>query len=160
MTLVEFLLARIAEDEATARAAVIPAHDGPGAYKPHPELRSWTYSPYSQVHSGEVEYEQTPEMLSHEYVDRFYVTCDGEGLSPSVDESVGPHIARHDPARVLAECEAKRRIVADHSDHYSPDDPAVCDAHDGKYGVDECPTLRALAGIYANHPDYRVEWRP
>ena len=52
------------------------------------------------------------------------------------------------PARVLAECEAKRRIV-EHCDFdhlaRSPGDPYV---------------LRLLALPYADHPDYREEWRP
>ncbi len=122
----EFLLARIAEDEAAARALVIPAHDG---YQPHPELSSWQYAP-----GGEVEYVQTPEMLSHPYSDALYVTLDSEGLSPSVGEAAGRHIARHDPARVLRECEAKRRIVEGHK------------------------TLRALASVYSDHPDYDEAW--
>lgn len=50
------------------------------------------------------------------------------------------HICRHDPARVLAECEFKRFLLA-------------------KFGR-PCPTLFALAAVYADHPDYRPEWRP
>ena len=52
-----------------------------------------------------------------------------------------------DPARVLAECEAKRRIV-EHCevDHLvaSPGDPYV---------------LQLLALPYADHSDWREEWR-
>lgn len=50
-----------------------------------------------------------------------------------------------DPARVLAECEAKRVAV----DWYLNDDATVMEA-----------TIRALAAVYADHPDYREEWRP
>ena len=32
-------------------------------------------------------------------------------------EEAAPHIARHDPARVLAECESKRRIVEQYEFH-------------------------------------------
>jgi len=53
------------------------------------------------------------------------------------------HIARWDPARVLAECEAKRRVVMFMSDEYH--EPEV---------------LGLLALPYADHPDYREEWRP
>lgn len=60
------------------------------------------------------------------------------------------HIIRHDPARVLAEVEAKRRVVnriANHAD---------------LMGWDEVhgDVLRSLAAVYADHPDYRTEWRP
>jgi hypothetical protein len=48
----------------------------------------------------------------------------------------------HDPARVLAECEAKRRIVEWCSDFM------------------QWPPLYALAAVYADHPDYREEWKP
>lgn len=61
------------------------------------------------------------------------------------------------PARVLAECEAKRRIVS-HCDllirgpefgHFTESD-----------GDSGRTILRALALPYADHPDYREEWRP
>jgi hypothetical protein len=67
------------------------------------------------------------------------------------------------PARLLYECTAKRMIVAVHS--ISPAAPTTdgaarqrerC-AHDGT--VYPCLTLRALALPYADHPDFRVEWR-
>jgi hypothetical protein len=68
--------------------------------------------------------------------------------------------AYRNPARVLAECEAKRQIVHN---------VAACiqDAEDGPGS--EClrytaqivtPTLYALAAVYADHPDYREDWRP
>jgi hypothetical protein len=61
------------------------------------------------------------------------------------------HIARHDPARVLAEVEAKRRLL---------------DLHDGWHscGVWECdgdcPTVRLLALPYAGRDGYDETWRP
>lgn len=58
----------------------------------------------------------------------------------------------HDPARVLAECAAKRAIIAEHA----PID--VCDAHDANYETTTCDTLRALAAVYKDHPDYQQEW--
>lgn len=66
------------------------------------------------------------------------------------------------PERVLAECEAKRRIVELHQS----DDPrlGICTtchdyvAHDAITWP--CPTLRAAGAVYADHSDYREEWRP
>lgn len=81
----------------------------------------------------------------------------------SVDQD---HIARHQPGRVLAECEAKRRIVEDHTDSREPDYCPRCvkyrDQWEGfiVYCPHPCPTLAALASVYADHPDYRDEWRP
>jgi hypothetical protein len=72
------------------------------------------------------------------------------------------------PERVLAECEAKRRIVGEHqrtrrSQEYTYIegyiDPCITcgQVRPRKY---PCATLRALALPYAAHPDYRKEWRP
>ena len=55
-----------------------------------------------------------------------------------------------DPARVLADCEAKRRIVKWAKDWpLRPSRPS-----------DEDTILGLLALPYAGHPDYREEWRP
>jgi hypothetical protein len=67
------------------------------------------------------------------------------------DRRLAQHIARHDPARVLADCDAKRRIVKLHAVTTSGD----CVACDQQYDV-----LRLLASPYADHPDYRSEWAP
>lgn len=54
------------------------------------------------------------------------------------------------PARVLAECEAKRRIIE------------TCQVYEyevtNAYGYDDI--LQALALPYADHPECRDEWRP
>lgn len=73
------------------------------------------------------------------------------------------HITRYDPARVLAECEAKRRIVEEHrpggkeGERYCGccwlDDLEAWEPH-------PCPTMKAIALPYADHPDFREEWRP
>jgi hypothetical protein len=55
--------------------------------------------------------------------------------------------------RVLAECEAKRRIIEGI--------PAPMVIHGGVGAPTSEPgILRLLALPYANHPDYRAEWRP
>jgi hypothetical protein len=61
-------------------------------------------------------------------------------------------------ARVLAECQAKREIVAELS-------PCV-DYDRDKFIVQPSverlarATLQHLAAVYADHPDYREEWKP
>ncbi|WP_406365238.1 DUF6221 family protein [Streptomyces sp. NBC_00645] len=74
-----------------------------------------------------------------------------------LDWSVRQYIAEHDPARVLREIDAKRRILAEHALN-----GWVCDTCDNGE-VDQtfpCPTLRLLALPYADRPGYREEWRP
>lgn len=144
MTIVEFIEARLAEDEAIARKACIPARV---EYSPHPELTEWFYED-----GDEVQYVQTPEMLSDKYAEAWCVTMDSEGLSPAVDEKVGPHIARHDPARVLREVEALRAVLIstrernDQIEGFSTTEEMVAD------------DLAPIAAIWSDHPDYRAEW--
>jgi hypothetical protein len=55
--------------------------------------------------------------------------------------------------RVLAECEAKRRII----------EAAPWANNGGHSAMKDLPgrwILRLLAAVYADHPDYRDEWRP
>jgi hypothetical protein len=59
------------------------------------------------------------------------------------------------PDRVLAECAAKRRIVELHSG----ENDTPCQSWAGNYTYEPCPTLRALASVYADHPEFREEWR-
>jgi hypothetical protein len=81
----------------------------------------------------------------------------------------GLHIARHDPARVLAEVEAKRRLIDEHKPsrpEYMPRRERGCQTcttaqeWDTKANEANCLTLRLLALPYADHPAYREEWRP
>ncbi|MEU1240060.1 DUF6221 family protein [Micromonospora parva] len=72
------------------------------------------------------------------------------------------HIARQDPARVLAEVDAKRRILdlfeyeqADVSLPWGP--PTTVP---GTRPATASPVLRLLALPYADRPGYRDEWRP
>lgn len=134
MKLTEFLLARIAEDEAVAEAA--SAQDD-----------RWV-----QSLSGSVV--RTPTS---------YVA-----IAICQEQEETSHIARHDPERVLAECEAKRLIVARHRGEYScetcADEEEMCEDSEG-YATwyrssvwAPCPTLRLLALPYADHPDYQQEW--
>jgi len=71
-------------------------------------------------------------------------------------------------ARVLAECEAKRRIVAWCSERdrvyigtLATDIPREKDFVPGALvHQTDAITLRFLALPYADHPDYRQEWKP
>ena len=81
-------------------------------------------------------------------------------------EAVGPrwHGAEEvgcPPARVLAECEAKRRIVELHNREHEcliegDDSPFVASI----FGVVQCAALLLLALPYAKHADYDPAWRP
>lgn len=112
-TITEFILARVAEDEATARYATTR---GPINER---DTEGWWFGHYQ-------------------------------------------HYTRHSPERVLAECEAKRRIAA----LVWTQEFVV----DGEWGsgrtIEEMkragilpPALCAMAAIWADHPDYREEWR-
>jgi hypothetical protein len=118
--LAEFLLARIAEDEAVARAAIM--------YR-------------SRVFGGDVG-EVAPDF----------------DVRPNDDLSVPAVVVG--PERLLAECEAKRRIVEQYAEHADYDN--VEDSYEHATGriVGLGEAVRLLAEVYGDHPDYREEWRP
>ncbi|MCX5598422.1 DUF6221 family protein [Streptomyces phaeochromogenes] len=68
---------------------------------------------------------------------------------------LGAHTARHDPARVLREIEAKRDLVRfatgihDHHETFTTGVAARLEK-----------TLRLYALAYADRPGYREEWKP
>ncbi|MFF4433630.1 DUF6221 family protein, partial [Streptomyces sp. NPDC001513] len=72
------------------------------------------------------------------------------------DVFLGPadHIARFDPARVMTEVDAKRAIV-DAYDGSPGSDDATATSHEGLHTA-----VLLLASVYADHADYREEWRP
>jgi hypothetical protein len=61
------------------------------------------------------------------------------------------HIARHDPARVLAEVDTKRRIIAECGHMIRRDEPERSRAE---------WILRVLALPFHGHSQYRPEWAP
>jgi hypothetical protein len=67
------------------------------------------------------------------------------------------------PARVLAECEAKRRIVELLSWEGPKDglrNRVFGPAADTAFRIGVSTALRLLALPYADHPEYRQEWAP
>lgn len=153
-TLSEFLLARLAEDEAAASAVPPLTHN---------------YDMGGNRQDERFTFDRTLPS-----------SADGMGNwsehrgSPTTRE----HFARHDPARVLADCAAKRRIVEIHRMVKFTDvsigllDVDVCCICHGMLDVDgdlehvvnvqqpfPCSTIRALAAIYADSPEFREEWR-
>lgn len=108
MSITEFLLARIAEDEERAEFVARQI-----------EGNNWT--PPSE-----------PWMLS--WHDEYDLLC-------------------IEPSRALADCEAKRRIVEE-ARNYSPE---LAEGDNGEWALDMA--VRALASVYADHPDYRDEWK-
>jgi len=131
VSLTDFLLARIAEDEgASSSATKAPWIDDPST------LAASVYAPVEDV----------------------YVTDPHNWDALSSDTA---HIARHDPARVLAECKAKRAIIgasvetlATTGSGFPADDSGYGEAHSLASF-----TLRALALPYADHADYCEEWK-
>jgi len=123
--LAAWLLDRIADDEAVARAAT------PGPWYVNSEdYAEAIYAPdgSSPVAGGR---------------------WGGEASVFDSDETAA-HIARHDPARVLAECAAKRRIVKAYE--FETDTPPD--------GTDQPPAmaLRLLALPYSDRDGYDPAW--
>lgn len=149
--LVTFLRARFDEDEALARAAT------PGP---------WVGRDLENAVDPTITGDGVDEWGEPTYVAQTAY----DGLSDTTTNSVADarHIIRHDPARVLAEVAAKRAIIGLHA-VVEPGEwrtvAACAQCGDARtyesYMVEwPCPTLRALAQVYADHPDYdeAVTW--
>lgn len=67
-------------------------------------------------------------------------------------------------SRLLAEVQAKRAILDLHTCTCPNPNCTDCDACSGQHHADPtpapCETIKHLALPYADHPDYREEWRP
>lgn len=129
--LVQFLRARLDEDEKTA----VGADDSLGRTRRH-----WSVGP-----NGE-------EVLASGF---YQMVAD-------VPAGVARHVARHDPARVLAEVDAKRRVL----DEYEASAAASGEADEDGYEYADGwafalqRVVQILALPYADHPNYREAWRP
>ena len=139
MTLLQFLEARLAEDEKDACDAATMTDGG-----------QWGSS-YHVVNGPRVE--GVPR--------RAVAECASFG-----GRYAAQHIARHDPARVLAEVESKRYLLRLHAPH-EVDGPVMringkdqvvpntncLSCSDRNPPTWPCATLKALVGPYAGHPD-------
>lgn len=153
MTLAEFLLARIAEDERVARAADVK--QGDASWKRHGPIA------LSDPRAFKVRSERDSRPIAR--VEDVAGDIDDPDCATAIldGSAVSEHIAHWDPARVLAECEAKRRIVEDYAkcvrlrdiEHH------VTDYSGGELAAYET-AVRFLALPHADHPDYRQEWKP
>jgi hypothetical protein len=119
MTIVEFLEARLVEDELTANAAIDAS----------PEWH--THYDYRDVKDAD---------------GSFVVQADSH--RPTTGQAA--HIARHDPARALLECEAKRLLIAEFLRRDALGDLA------GRSAVEDM--LKVIGSVYAHHPDYDRAW--
>lgn len=115
MTIIEFLEARLAEDEAMARAATGTVGE------------TWEEDYYRVTGVGPVGYD--------------------------MDAAAIPHVARHDPARVLREVEAKRALILEFVGK-------SCYSCSSERGGDDIGDRVAwlLASPYSDHPDFDTEW--
>jgi len=93
--------------------------------------------------------------------DNDYWCADGRLLEPPASVLV-----LWDQAIVLRDIAARRKILAEHApDQYEPTSCRTCHHQEAGWSVPvpaevPCPTLRALAAIWSDHPDYRSEWAP
>jgi hypothetical protein len=179
-SLADFLLARIAEDEAAARAVTW-----------HPQARANIRALESADHQrARITHEPRQVFAEDGRVIDWdaYAAALGpvepiteEGYADLLNSGCGEyygddeynHATRWSPARVLAECEAKRRIVQQCLDLVASFGDWDAAAAAGAGGRNLWPgdvsrrershahaILDAMALPYADHPDFREEWRP
>lgn len=76
------------------------------------------------------------------------------------------HVMRHDPARVLREVAAKRKILARHAPHRTASGGLACDwcseDTDDRPQLAKvswpCGDVRDIAAIWSDHPGYDPSW--
>lgn len=140
---VDFIKARMGEDEQVARAAL--------AVAPTPWTREYNEDGndrWLDIHAAN---EET------------VVETESGANGPSIP--VAEHIAHNDPARVLRETEAKLRIMARHKPGnaelygWAPNWCEGC-GYEGEASdprtedIDDCPEIRDLASTWADRTDY------
>lgn len=131
--LVSFVQARIAEDEAAARAT------------------AENYPPPWRGREVDDEGDSIETNVVFDTSHRTVVWW--ESGSREAMDRLGEHIAGHDPARVLADCAAKRAIVEQYR-------RAVANQEFGRSHVvlALAAVLMQLAQPYAGHPDFAPSW--
>lgn len=127
MALTEFLLARVAEDEDMANL------------------------------SGGERWDRLPTLASGDVI--MHRVYDGEEhfIADCNNAYDAEHVAHWCPARVSAECKAKREMVHAYQ-HLLSENPS--NLYDIGLVTDHLleSVLKPMAAVYADHPDYRQEW--
>jgi hypothetical protein len=153
MNLIEFLRARLDEDEEIARQAALAVGDtgyerGKLAREPAQlgdaliaDGQHWVARHHRVVRTQSRGPEQTGTVAE----------ADAFGGRP-----VAEHIAHHDPARILRRVAADRRNIDEYERYLGERRRAMGGWDTGEVS----PVMTALAAVYADHPDYRDEWRP
>lgn len=156
--IIEFLRARLDEDEQVARDAV-SATWGVGSTQKVEwgPMKPWSEGTYRDV-QGQIWPQQWTDDASHIYSaapEKRMVADMTDSYTRPKNKPNAQHIARWDPARVLAEVEAKRTVL---------DVLARCAniKWTGTYAVVEEArrALHALTLPYVDHPDYDPTWGP
>jgi hypothetical protein len=149
--LVAFLRARLDDDKQTARMAAEPEQWAVLNRQPRPDwyVQHWADPDQTAVVAD-------PESSAYP------VAMTPKGMEERDAEARAAHIARHDPARVLADVEAKRGVLQlaakAQEEAESPDHLVRRPARVMLLALE--PVLQHLALAHADHPDYREEWRP
>lgn len=142
--LVRWLGEQLNEDERIARAST------PGPWVWTPETDVWDQNGPTLIREGtdapDAELVEVAAGWGH----------DAWGMN--ISDADKAFIAAHDPARVLREIDAKRRIIAEHA--LNGWVCSTCDDGEVPPQAFPCPTLRLLALPYADRPGYRKEWAP
>lgn len=149
----EYLHARIAEDEAVARAA------SKGPWWHNPGKRWLDPEPLARERAGWI------ILGGDEFVGR--ATESGTGHVASTGPVDDPqsvadadHIARWDPARVLADIATKRSLLSRHQeDRHRTGWCSSCYVPTGGHRLWPCHVVLAMAQSYVGRPDFRDEWR-
>jgi hypothetical protein len=149
----DFIAARIAEDEAVAEEAIDPAR--PGTH--------WQWAIPDDLGDPDA-----PRWLRTTEV---FPTTSGVGSLPGfplgfefkAEPARGmEHIARHDPARVLADCQAKRAILdlrhRWHQQALQSPEPPFGDVLRAQVTAIDTVLHTWAAAVHSGHPDWRSEW--
>lgn len=154
MTIVEFLIARLDEDEAVANATTsVPVA---GCWKAARDKHAADGAPLFLVQGDDPHEPGTMEYTSTEII-----AYSAEWQTEA--EANLRHIARHDPARVLREVAAKRERLALYVEvtdilfHGSSGDRIKYQRESGRFEALDVE-VRRDAAIYADHPDYKPDW--
>jgi hypothetical protein len=143
-TLIEFLEARLAEDEQIARNASMPLVGG--------DREVWAY-----------DREAFAVRATHGRWNVATRRDDPSDSAPiSIGDAYGEYIAANQPARVLREVAAKRAILADIVPAMNGADEQI----NSEWGVgpmdpadyESVELLRLLALPYSDHPDFDPNW--